>query len=299
LLDAMPEPADTDTHRFSHWTMTSYVTDVNVTTVIFTAVWEISAIRWEVRLVNHEDGAELDEIVNDGALFELPNVRSVRAGYAFAGWIVDGELQLPGNVIAVRNDLIITGSWVGLYTITFMHGFEHNNQTSFRLGERVVLTEATRHGFTFNGWWTEETGGSRVEEIAGSGNITVWARWSTTTTQFTITLRNVTVAERNNQVTFTTADLTPALRLNDALAREGYRFDGWWTAPTGGTRIIEITVGADITLYARWTAVDAEGRPIYPVEESVNPWPWLAIGFCVGVVIWIALWFTILKKKFA
>ena len=41
---------------------------------------------------------------------------------------------------------------------------------------------------------------------------------------------------------------------------EGYRFDGWYTAPTGGTRIYDTSiynVNGDSTIYAHWTDVTA------------------------------------------
>jgi len=250
---------------------------------------------FRVRFVNHEDGVRLDNEVYYGASFELPNVETGRNEYTFAGWLVDGELRFPETVITIKSDVLITGSWVRAYTITFTHGFEHNNRTSFVLGEAIVLTEAVRPGFAFNGWWTADVGGYRIEEITGSGDVTVWARWSVATTQFAIVLHNVTVAERNNPVVFTMLGDLP-LRLNDALPRDGYKFDGWWTAPTGGTQKTEITVAADIRLYARW---ESYSENVVGGGGTTNLWLWLAVGLAVGVAIWIVLWFTVFKRKFA
>ena len=55
--------------------------------------------------------------------------------------------------------------------------------------------------------------------------------------------------------------------------RDGYTFGGWWTARTGGTRILatDVAVG-DATYYAHWTAASACVRPVNgsaDVAESV------------------------------
>lgn len=59
----------------------------------------------------------------------------------------------------------------------------------------------------------------------------------------------------------------------DSLTREGYAFDGWFTAATDGTQVTsssKLTVAADHTLYAHWTgnsisvAFDSTGGNITP-----------------------------------
>ena len=50
--------------------------------------------------------------------------------------------------------------------------------------------------------------------------------------------------------------------------RNGYNFDGWYTAASGGTKITEETIfSADTILYAHWSACDHN----YTVIESVDP----------------------------
>ena len=50
--------------------------------------------------------------------------------------------------------------------------------------------------------------------------------------------------------------------------RNGYNFDGWYTAASGGTKITEETIfSADTTLYAHWSTCDHN----YTVIESVDP----------------------------
>ncbi len=50
--------------------------------------------------------------------------------------------------------------------------------------------------------------------------------------------------------------------------RNGYNFDGWYTAASGGTKITEETIfSADTILYAHWSTCDHN----YTVIESVDP----------------------------
>jgi len=99
---------------------------------------------------------------------------------------------------------------------------------------------------------------------------------------FSITFRDAYANEHGNPVTFTELDLgLTGLVLQAPVAREGYVFTGWFTAD--GTQVERITGLDNITIYAGWQ----------PEESSVFPWWWIAIGFGIGVVMWIGLWFII------
>lgn len=118
-----------------------------------------------------------------------------------------------------------------------------------------TLPTPTRGNYTFNGWFTAATGGTRVlstTEVTTFGAHTLYAHW--TGKKFTVTFNanGGTVTTTGKTVTYGEAygDLpTPT--------RENYSFDGWYTAATGGTKVTETTTvskTADHTLYARWKA---------------------------------------------
>ena len=57
--------------------------------------------------------------------------------------------------------------------------------------------------------------------------------------------------------------------------REGYTFDGWWTAADGGTAVTSATViTADITFFAHWT--ESQGGD--PTESVIFHWRWAGEG---------------------
>ncbi len=51
--------------------------------------------------------------------------------------------------------------------------------------------------------------------------------------------------------------------------RSHYIFDGWYTSPTGGTRITEAaTVNDNVSFFARWVEIQTEGNVVYYAKSS-------------------------------
>ncbi len=51
-----------------------------------------------------------------------------------------------------------------------------------------ILQPPTRTGYTFNGWWTAKTGGTKVTDatkVTNASNHTLYARW--TANEYTVT----------------------------------------------------------------------------------------------------------------
>ena len=119
--------------------------------------------------------------------------------------------------------------------------------------EDVVLYDATRDGYTFAGWYTDDTYTERIEKIpADSGkNMQLYAKWEAIPYHITYVLDGGTNHELN-PATYTVEDRE--IRLYPP-TRPGYSFDGWY-------RDSELTeyVGwlypsypyGDVTLYAAW-----------------------------------------------
>ena len=95
-------------------------------------------------------------------------------------------------------------------------------------------------------------------------------------------------------VTFDAQNGTTPLAVNVAWGRgapsvanptkAGYVFDGWWTAPTGGTKWdFSTPITADITLYAHWVV----GIP--PTGDEFNFGDWIADNWWIFALALIAL----------
>ena len=126
------------------------------------------------------------------------------------------------------------------------------------------LPTPTRTGYTFEGWFTEATGGTQISaSTVVTENMTCYAHWACVVT-FNANGGSVDESIRRVVAGSTVGTLpTPT--------RTGYSFAGWWTAATGGTQISASTVVAgDMTCFARWKAIytvtfDANGGS---VDES-------------------------------
>ena len=113
----------------------------------------------------------------------------------------------------------------------------------------------TRTGYTFNGWYTAQTGGSQVTtstKVTITSAQTLYARWTANTYKVTLDVNGGTATITEFNVTYdgTYSSLpTPT--------RTCYTFNGWYTAQTGGSQVTsstKVTITSAQTLYARWTA---------------------------------------------
>lgn len=129
-----------------------------------------------------------------------------------------------------------------------------------------TLPTPTRTGYTFRGWYSARTGGSKITEtstVDNSAGSTLYARWKANRYTVTFNPNDGTVSPTSKKVTYdsTYGSLS-------APTRTGYTFDGWYTAKTGGTKVSEDTVvsaTANHTLYAHWSPIPAE--PIRIIDD--------------------------------
>ena len=137
-----------------------------------------------------------------------------------------------------------------------------------RDAEYGSLPTPTRTGHTFDGWFTKATGGTKV---TGSTTITtnsshaLYAHWTPNTYTITFDPNGGSVSQTSKTVTYGASygDMpTPTCG--------SYRFDGWFTAPSGGIKISDASTFlgvTNITIYAHWTCLitlDANGGDVSP-----------------------------------
>lgn len=208
--------------------------------------------------------------------------RLTRNGYNFTGWYTaatDGDQvtqiteigdktyyahwdPVPYTLDLQENDnAAFTASWTG----TEPNGF-NVTQLPYTLPTASSSPKLTRTGYTFTGWYTASTGGTKVTSIpaeaSSAANKTYYAQWTPVT--YTLTLQESgtstypvswTGTEPNsfntNQLPYT----LPTASSSNRVTRTGYTFDGWYTASTGGTKVTQIPASgtSDQTYYAQWT----------------------------------------------
>ena len=173
-------------------------------------------------------------------------------------YYVVAEIAAHGNYLAATSNTATLTIQPCPVTVTF----NANNGNVTTTTKTVYYDEAygdlptgTRTGYTFAGWYTSSTGGTKITNtstVTNSNAHTLYAHW--TANQYTVTLNpnNGTVTPSTITVTY---DSTYGTLPNPS--RTNYDFAGWYTATSGGTQVTSTTsvkITANQTLYARWEA---------------------------------------------
>jgi uncharacterized protein (TIGR02145 family)/uncharacterized repeat protein (TIGR02543 family) len=175
-----------------------------------------------------------------------------RSGYFFNGWFTaasGGETVTTDKIYSA--DAAIYAQWTPIYTITFNATGGTVTPESGTTDESLKLTSLptpTKDGYGFNGWYTEETGGTMVTtSTAFNADAAIYAQWFIS---YTITF-NATDGEVTLETGMTNID--KRLVLLPTPTKSGYLFTGWYTEETGGTKVTTSTVfSADAIIYAQW-----------------------------------------------
>ncbi len=209
-----------------------------------------------------------------------------RTGYTFNNWktnvavtansssvAANGTVANKATISNITSDITLTAQWkANTYTITYKDGgntnfsgtHESGYPTTHTYGTATTLKNATKTGYTFDGWYKESACTNKVTSLganAYTANITLYAKWTPVTYYVKFDGNGSTSGSMSNQ-TFkygTAQNLTA-----NAFIRTGYTFAGWTTNDDGsGTSYadkasvnnLSTTNGAIVNLYAKWTKV--------------------------------------------
>lgn len=184
-----------------------------------------------------------------------------RSGYTFLGWftgISTGSQVTASTTVTNASNHTIYARWrANTYTVTYNAngGSVSPASKNVTFGNTYgTLARPTKTGYTFDGWYTSATGGTLVTsstQVTTSANHTIYAHWSSDAYTVTFDATGGSVYQTSKSVTYgsTYGSLpTPT--------KTGYRFTGWYTSISGGTKIESTTTVTTIgshTLYAHWT----------------------------------------------
>jgi uncharacterized repeat protein (TIGR02543 family) len=217
--------------------------------------------------------------VNSGGKATTPTAPT-RTGYTFDGWYKESALTNQWNfgTDTVTGSITLYAKWtINQYTVTFdanggtvdpesetveYGGTVDSLPTPTKTGGETVFWDwYTQNGIS--GWGTPFTASTVV-----TANITVYARWgSALPTRHTVTFNPDGGTVTPASIEVISGD--PAGTLPTA-ARNGYAFDGWYTAQNGGgaSFTAETLVTGDITVYAKW--ISGGSITIFGIEPSYN-----------------------------
>lgn len=185
--------------------------------------------------------------------------------YTFAGWFTaasDGT-QISSTT-TVTGNVTYYAHWTATkrsYTATFnSNGGSTPSSSSITKEYNVALgtlPTCTRTGYTFLGWYTASSGGTKISTTTVvTKDITYYAQWSINSYTLTFNPNGGTVTPTSKNLEYNSAYGTLPTPTRASNAQYTYTFAGWYTAATGGTQVTATTKMAakDTTVYAHWTS---------------------------------------------
>ncbi|EKB5972887.1 InlB B-repeat-containing protein [Listeria monocytogenes] len=192
----------------------------------------------------------------EGEIITANPATPVIEGHAFWGWYDQpngqGVRWTPTGLPMPGHDLHLYGYFtIKTYTATLIS--EERTATQPVVYQKKINepTKPVKDGYTFIGWYDAETGGKKwdfANDLMPANNITLYARYSVKSYTATFDKEGITTTQTANYDSLLTEPAAPT--------KDGYTFDGWYDAETGGTKWNFATnkmPAKNVTLYARFT----------------------------------------------
>ena len=213
------------------------------------AVWRINSYTVAFDANGGTGGVTMTQ--DYGTALTAPTV--TRTGYTFTGWSPEVAATVPAS------DVTYIAQWlVNSYTVTFdANGGTGGRMVTQEYGTALTAPTVTRTGYTFTGW------SPAVPSTVPAADATYAAQWRINSYTVTFDAQGGagggTVARNHGA----------ALGELPVPTRDGFSFDGWFTAASGGTEVSSATVitGA-VMFYAHWTEQSLYQTPVWYDEDG-------------------------------
>ena len=209
----------------------------------------------------------------DVAIGALPE-DVTRELYDFKGWYTaaaGGDLIAETYMQSTTDDFTVYAHWeVKKFTISFALNDSAGSHRASMSGSSTryypaagpigALPEPTRDQYTFDGWYTAATGGTKITSTYNRDSLVtlpVYAHW----TPYTFTLK---FNPNGGSVSTTTkqCSVDTAIGQLPTPSRDYYTFNGWYTATSGGSKIestATYSTNSSVAIYAQWTLKPEKG----------------------------------------
>lgn len=151
--------------------------------------------------------------------------------------------------------------------------------TAVTIGKKYgPLPTPTRTGYRFDGWYTDQTGDTKVTEtttVGANPPTKLYAHWIANKYLVVFDANGGKINTASGQVSTKNDTVTYGSKYNslpDASRKGGYTFDGWYTDQTNGTKVdsdTTVTTAKKHILYAHWHLTPATAPK--NVELTMNP----------------------------
>ena len=211
---------------------------------------------------------DIQIIVKTGSEFTAPASDGLTRPDGDAGsffmWLgSNGKFYAPGDSVPAEVTKL-TAQWTApTYTVT-LHAnggsVSPASVTTGADGKLASLPTPTRSSYSFNGWYTEKNGGTKVTtDTVFSANTTVYAHWTYTGGYYSPVYYTLTFETNGGD------KLSPVSGSYNALIdlskyapkRSGYAFTGWYSERSLTNKVSGVYLTKDMTVYAGWRVTTA------------------------------------------
>lgn len=193
--------------------------------------------------------------------------RAAKSGYSFDGWFTDAEFTQNISEISTgaTGDLDLFAKFSSIaepkiFKITYnLEGGVTSNPNFYTFeSETIVLTDATKEKYIFEGWFSNVQLTEQITEITSgsNGHLELFAKFSpideVTTYKITYHLNDGT---SDNPISYQEND--QSINLTAAIKDE-FTFEGWYSEEEFINQIVEITNGStgNLELFAKFSPID-------------------------------------------
>ena len=212
-------------------------------------------------IVDGEIHMQLKNAVVHGSKMILTNDPE-KAGYSFDGWFTADGRRYDFATGIVNNDITLYAHWnIVNYAITYdLDGgtLSKNNPDTYTVESvNFTLTNPTKDGYTFIGWTGTDLYGKSMSvtiEQGSIGNREYVANWERKK-QNLHSVTYIVDGEIYMQLKNIVVHGSSMIMTNDP-EKDGYSFDGWFTADGERYNFATGIVNDDVTLYAHWNVAN-------------------------------------------
>lgn len=229
-------------------------------------------------LTLNTDGGDLEQTeyqikFNTSYTLPIPS----KTGYSFVGWYKDNKLMENEGIWNVDKNQTFVAKWkANEYKVTLDPNGGEVSQTNFdvRFGLSANFPDPTKEGYTFEGWYYEETRiySNRIWKIAD--NVTLIAKWKANRNALSVFSMD---AERGATTIVSGNGLTDEEITVKATPYEGYLFYGWYrdglTFESEEATYTFVMPSADVNLQARFLTqaeINAEKLKNFAIKPIVS-----------------------------
>lgn len=206
------------------------------------------------------------QTIDRGGKFTKPAAPS-KENHTFAGWYNGDEpFDFDADTTNAPNVLELVAKWdINQYTVQFVsdHGsFADQTIEHGKPIETDKLTIPEVEGFTFDGWYADDTYSTKFDfSTPITSNTTVYAKW--TANDYEVSF----VTEHGNAPTSQNVKYNGTATDPGTLTAEGYTFIGWYTDDTYSTEFdFTQPIKSNTTVYAKWE----KNAPVLPDTYELN-----------------------------